>query len=1004
MNQFLPFIVIGLATGAAYGLAGVGLVLTYTTSGIFNFGYGAVAALVAFVFYLLHVDHGMSWPLAAAISVVVAAPILGVLLELMARSLSGVTETIKVTATVGLILIAEAIGLLWHPQNEPTFPNFLSQGTVRLLGVNVTWDQIIVFGFSLVASAVLWWFFRALRPGIVMRAVVDDADLVAMSGDDPVRVRRWAWIIGTVFAGVAGLMLAPEQPVDGITLATVVFAAFGAAAIGWFVSLPMTFVGGLVVGVVGALVDKYAATIPWIGGIPASLPFIVLFAVLLVAPKRRLAPARPVVHRAQQAARRLGTPAQLGVGVVVLGLLAAVPAVQATHIAVWSAALVDVVLFLSLGLLVRRSGQISLCQLAFAAVGAAAFGHFAGDHLPWLLAVVLATVVAIPIGAIVAIPAIRVSGVYLALATLGLGILAQGVFYTRSYMFGSSPLGIAEPRPDVSIGPWHLFTDRGFYYLLLVIVVAVVALFVALTRGRLGRLLGGLAESPLALETNGTTTSVLKVIVFCIAAAMASLAGALTGMLYHYGVGTYFPPFDSIYIVAIVVVLTMGDPWYALVAAVGYAVIPGYVQGTTVSSVLELLFGVAAVLAAYLTRMGGLPAPLRTRVDRLAGVLATHWGSRVRPAPVRAPAAAEGLAAEGLVAPSAPAPARGRGGPSVPAAVAPAGVLGTDRRSGDGPAGAVAAGSARQRRRSGGAGAAGLVVDGLSVAFGGVRAVDGVSLRAPLERITGLVGPNGAGKTTTFNACSGMVRPAAGRILLGGEDVRRVGVPGRARRGLGRTFQRTELCGGLTVRQNIALGCEAAWAGANPLTHVAASRRSRAAVDAAVDRAIALTGLGAIAEERAGPLPIGQRRLVELARVLAGPFDVLLLDEPSSGMDGNETGRFGEVLRTVVAERGCGVLLVEHDMALVRSVCAAVYVLEFGRLIFEGTPEDMLADAAVRAAYLGDDAGDVTRGAGSTGASKTVDDPGGPISEEGRRVTGGEMAAPAGRGQDVVGA
>jgi len=150
VSEFLPFVVVGLATGAVYGLAGIGLVLTYKTSGIFNFGYGAVAALVAFAFYFLD-EHGLPWGAAAAISVLVVAPVLGLLLELMARTLNGVSETIKVVATVGLILIAESIGTLWFPVNPPTFPNFLPQSTVRMLGVNVTWAQIILFAFSAVA-------------------------------------------------------------------------------------------------------------------------------------------------------------------------------------------------------------------------------------------------------------------------------------------------------------------------------------------------------------------------------------------------------------------------------------------------------------------------------------------------------------------------------------------------------------------------------------------------------------------------------------------------------------------------------------------------------------------------------------------------------------------------------------------------------------------------------------------------------------------------------------
>jgi ABC-type branched-subunit amino acid transport system ATPase component len=175
----------------------------------------------------------------------------------------------------------------------------------------------------------------------------------------------------------------------------------------------------------------------------------------------------------------------------------------------------------------------------------------------------------------------------------------------------------------------------------------------------------------------------------------------------------------------------------------------------------------------------------------------------------------------------------------------------------------------------------------------------------------------------------------------------------RARRGLGRTFQRTELFASLTVRQNIAIGREAPLAGRNPLAQMLGSRHASKLVDGATEEALALTGTTRLADMQAGLLTVGQRRLVELARALAGPFDILLLDEPSSGLDGHETEQFGRILKTVVEQRGCGILLVEHDMTLMRAVCDHVYVLDFGSLIFEGSPEEMHSSTQVRAAYLG---------------------------------------------------
>jgi ABC-type branched-subunit amino acid transport system ATPase component len=247
-----------------------------------------------------------------------------------------------------------------------------------------------------------------------------------------------------------------------------------------------------------------------------------------------------------------------------------------------------------------------------------------------------------------------------------------------------------------------------------------------------------------------------------------------------------------------------------------------------------------------------------------------------------------------------------------------------------------------------------LVVDDLVVRFGGLVAVDHVSLDARVGRLTGLIGPNGAGKTTTFNGCSGMVRPTSGHIRLFGDDVTRLSSSARAQRGLGRTFQRMELCDSLTVAENVALGREGRFAGSSVIGQLVARRAEQTAVAEATAVALDLCDLTALARRRAGALSTGQRRLVELARVVAGGFRLLLLDEPSSGLDRGETERFGQVLSEIVRGHGAGILLVEHDMSLVLDVCAHIYVLEFGKLIFQGSPAEVAHDPVVRSAYLGE--------------------------------------------------
>jgi ABC-type branched-subunit amino acid transport system ATPase component len=252
---------------------------------------------------------------------------------------------------------------------------------------------------------------------------------------------------------------------------------------------------------------------------------------------------------------------------------------------------------------------------------------------------------------------------------------------------------------------------------------------------------------------------------------------------------------------------------------------------------------------------------------------------------------------------------------------------------------------------------AGLEVERLTVRYGGATAVADLTLSAPLGRITGLIGPNGAGKTTTFNACGGLLRVAEGAVTLFGQSMTTFGPSARARLGLGRTFQRMQLCESLSVLDNVAIAREARNAGRNPLRQLRAAHVHRREILDATRSALDVCGIAHLRERRVADLATGQRRLVELARVIAGGYRMLLLDEPSSGLDAPETAAFGELLSELVERREIGILLVEHDMSLVMSVCRDIYVLDFGRLVFSGTPNDVRRSAVVRAAYLGDDDG-----------------------------------------------
>ncbi|MEW6472091.1 MAG: ABC transporter ATP-binding protein [Actinomycetota bacterium] len=250
----------------------------------------------------------------------------------------------------------------------------------------------------------------------------------------------------------------------------------------------------------------------------------------------------------------------------------------------------------------------------------------------------------------------------------------------------------------------------------------------------------------------------------------------------------------------------------------------------------------------------------------------------------------------------------------------------------------------------------GLTAAEIVVRFGGLVALDAVSLEAQPGRITGLIGPNGAGKTTMFNVCCGFQGISHGTVTLDGQDITGIPPTRRARLGLGRTFQRMELFHSLTVRDNIALAVESLHISNDPLTQLGIIGRGRKVMTQVAERTdelIEIVGLSGLENAFAGEVSTGQGRLVELARALARSPRILLLDEPTSGLDVAESARFGQLLVDLVRRSGIGVFIIEHDMSVVLNICDWIHVLDFGKPLMAGTAAEVRASSAVRNAYLG---------------------------------------------------
>jgi ABC-type branched-subunit amino acid transport system permease subunit len=539
MSEFLSFTVLGVVFGAIYAITATGLVVTYTTTGVFNFAHGAVGMIAAFTYWQLWQDW--HWPVALALVFVllVEAPMLAIVVEFgLMRRLHGASVEASLMVTLGLLVILVGVATaFWGSEDVirsvPAFFDNTTTGVVGSVhffgqnGVTISDQQLLTVVVAALVAIVLRFFFRSFRLGVAMRAVVDDPELVAMAGAKPHRVSQMGWALGFIMAALAGVLLAPTLSTTGLSieqLTLLVVNGYAAAVVGRLRNLPMTFLGALALG----LVSNYA--IGYLPGhisqnvvavLPSVIPVLFLFIVLLVIPAARLAAAGRLPSRL---APKVASRSQSLVGAAVFVVLGCVAAgvVGDTALTTLSQGLALGIVALSLVLLTGYAGQISLCQLTFMGVGAFTMGKVSGGGSWW--GMVLAIVVSGVVGAFVALPAIRLRGLYLALATLAFG---EGAYYA----FFSNPNVITEGG-SINVGrlplPFmHAIGDRA-ELVVVTFAAAVCAVLVAfIRRSAFGRRLVAMSDSPAAFATVGLSAVRTKIAVFALSAAMAGFGGVL---------------------------------------------------------------------------------------------------------------------------------------------------------------------------------------------------------------------------------------------------------------------------------------------------------------------------------------------------------------------------------------------------------------------------------------------------------------------------------------------
>jgi ABC-type branched-subunit amino acid transport system ATPase component/ABC-type branched-subunit amino acid transport system permease subunit len=905
MTQHLVFLLLGVSSGAVFAALALGLVVTYRSSGVINFATGSIALLTAYTYGYLRqgkifslipgtnqtYDIGHTFGLWSGLVVsLLVAGLFGLILHLVVfRPLRSAPPVARAVASLGVSVIVTSGITARLGTTGVAVQQIYPAGAWKVFGVRISSDRIYfaltIIGVAVVLSAL----YKFTRFGLATRAAAESEKGAYVSGISPDRIAAYNWILSSMVAGLAGILIAPIVPVVPIAYTLFIVPALAAAIMGRFQYLGAAAVAGLAIGMLQSEAQYLQTKYTWLpaSGLPELIPLVLVLLVLVVR-------ARPLPSRGAVVVRTLGRAPRprhpllttvVPTAAAVVGLLVLNDRYRAGLIT----SLIFAVIGLSLVVVTGYAGQVSLAQLTLAGAAGFSLGPLA-DHLglPFPIAPLVAALVATVLGVVVGLPALRIRGLTVAVVTLTLAYTLEAVWFRNLDFVTSSGIEIKTPKLfgyDLGIGSGADYPRVRFGLLCLLVLVGVALAVAKLRNSRLGSQMLAVRANERSAAAAGIDVVRVKLAAFAIAAFIAGLGGSL--LAYRQGTVTYesftalggLALFTTVYLAGVTSVsggilagiMASGGLLYIAIdktfsTGVWYDVISGFGLILTVILNPEGIVGPAHVLVEQRrqSRLGKLSTAI------LAGPLAAR-DRALRVVTDELPTALE--------------------------------------------------------------------VRDLSVRYGGVVAVDDVSFAVKEGLIVGLIGPNGAGKTTLIDALSAFA-PGEGTVVLGDRDLRQLKPFERTRAGLGRTFQAIELYDDLSVEENVIVGLTAA-----------TGRMERPSDDVLHD-IFALLGLEQVRDRPAGELSQGQRQLVSIARVLAGRPKVLLLDEPAGGLDATESHWLGDRLRDI-RDSGITILMVDHDMSLVLSLCDQIHVLNFGRIIASGTPAEIRANRDVAAAYLG---------------------------------------------------
>jgi branched-chain amino acid transport system permease protein len=936
MQDVLLYAALGLGAGALIASVALGVVLIYRGSGIINVATGAIAMLAAYLYWAFKTGYfhfQLSSVPAFALTLVCMA-VFGVVIELgIFRPLRNTAPLAKLAASLGLLLVLEAGVILIFGNSLKSAPSVLPSGTVTVFDRIVPQDRFLLAGIVIVVAAALAALFRWTPFGLSTRAASENEVSAMLAGLSPSRLAIVNTVLASVVAGGLGVLVAPLIALDAQTLAFQIVPALAAALLAGFTSFFIACFAGLAIGMIQSLLI-YWGTQSWFptdeGGSPLrGLPELFVFLVIVLALFLRGAslPGRgELVEKRLPAVPRPERLLRPGVIAAVVGVAALIVFPYDFRQSLINS-LLGIVICLSLVVIVGFVGQISVVQLALAGVAGFTMSHLTTDvggiWAEFPISLLIGALAATVVGLLIAVSALRVRGVSLVVVTLAAAVALEQ-FGFLNVRWGGGFTGSPVTQPE--LGGLDLSPHAGFRgvddkipspvfgFLVLAAVILLAMLVANVRRSSLGQRMLAVRSNERAAAAAGINVRNTKLAGFGIAAFVAGMAGALYA--YNFGSVSY-SRFGALAALALIAFTYFGG-----ITMVTGAIIAGI--GATeglLPHAFDDWFGLSGNWAFLI---GGI-ALIVTLLVNQEGIAGTGWKKKQQKRKRRAVEAAAASRSE-----SGPAPLAQ---PRVQTARAP---------------------------RLTEPGAVVLATTGISVSFGGLRAVDDVDLTVSEGQLVGLIGPNGAGKTTFIDAISGFV-PYVGQVQLDGRQLDGLAAHRRAQRGLARTWQSIELFDDLTVRENLAVASyrPPAWS-----TVVETLSRPVTTTEAAED-VQELLGLGHVADAMPEDLSQGQRKLVGIARALAAQPRLLCLDEPGAGLDAREGDELARHLRDVV-DAGTPMLLVDHDMGLVLGISDYVVVLDFGKVIAHGTPDVVRRDPRVIEAYLGSAAAELETAIGAS--------------------------------------